>query len=252
MLQQAKALADAGNHAQAIELYKNYLTKDPTGNPATYYYLGKSLFETGDDGGAEQALHKALELNKDMKGAHFYLGNIALKEENADQAVAEYEQELKLSADTWALLYNLGQAYSKAGKDDQALAVLDKAATIDPSKPDAMMLMASIYEKRKDTAKAQEMYEKVRAIDPRNAAILFYNVGVKAWNENRAQDAAQAFKKSIEIDPNYPQSHRELARALMGVQDFQGALGQFQEYLKLNPNAPDSKEIKDNIALLKK
>jgi tRNA isopentenyl-2-thiomethyl-A-37 hydroxylase MiaE len=38
----------------------------------------------------------------------------------------------------------------------------------------------------------------------------------------------------------------------MGSQDFAGALKHFQEYLKLNPKAPDAKEIQERIALLKK
>src|SRR5262249_12233284 len=57
-LKKAKELADAGQHAEAIQLYKEFLTKDPTGNPAVYYYLGKSLYQTGDDASAEQAFKK--------------------------------------------------------------------------------------------------------------------------------------------------------------------------------------------------
>jgi tetratricopeptide (TPR) repeat protein len=251
-LQKAKSLAEAGNHPQAIELYRAFLTKDPTGNPAVYYYLGKSLFESGDDGAAAQAFAKGLELKPDMKGAHFYLGNLSLRQEDAAGAAAEYEKELALSPDSENVLYNLGQAQVKVGKFDEAIAALDKAIAINPQKPEPLMLLASAYEQKGDKAKADEIYQKVAAIDPRNAAILFYNVGVKAWNENRGKDATQAYQKAVEIDPNYAQAHRELARALMSQQDFKGALVHFQEYLKLEPKAPDAKEIQDNIALLKK
>ena len=124
--------------------------------------------------------------------------------------------------------------------------------SIDPSKTEAYLQAASIYEKRKDTPKANEMYQKVIALDPKNAAVSFFNIGVHAWNENRTKDATQAFKKAVEIDPSYAVAHRELARALMGSQDFDGALKHFQEYLKLSPQASDRKEIQDTIALLKK
>jgi tetratricopeptide (TPR) repeat protein len=251
-LQKAKSLADAGNHPQAIELYKSFLAKDPTGNPAVYYYLGKSLFESGDDGAAAQSFAKGLELKPDMKGAHFYLGNLSLRQEDAAGAAVEYEKELALSPDSETVLYNLGQAYTKAGNPDKAIVALDKAVAINPQKPETLMLLASAYEAKGDKAKANEVYQQVAAIDPRNAAILFYNVGVKAWNENRGKDATQAYQKAVEIDPNYAQAHRELARALMAQQDFKGALVHFQEYLKLEPKAPDMKEIQDNIALLKK
>jgi tetratricopeptide (TPR) repeat protein len=251
-LQKAKSLADAGNHPQAIELYKAFLAKDPTGNPAVYYYLGKSLFETGDDGAAAQAFAKGLELKPDMKGAHFFLGNLSLRQEDAEGAAAEYQKELALSPDSDTVLYNLGQALIKSGKYDEAITALDKASSINPQKPEPLMALASAYAQKGDKAKSDEMYQKVAAIDPRNAAILFYNVGVKAWNENRGKDATQAYQKAVEIDPNYAQAHRELGRALMAQQDFKGALAHFQEYLKLEPKAADAKEIQDNIALLKK
>jgi superkiller protein 3 len=95
------------------------------------------------------------------------------------------------------------------------------------------------------------MYQKVIAVDPGNAASVFYNLGVHAWNENKDKEAAQAFKKAIEIDPKYAPAHKELARTLTKLQDFEGAVQHYQEYLKLNPQAPDAKEIRDTIALLK-
>jgi tetratricopeptide (TPR) repeat protein len=251
-LQKAKSLADAGNHAQAIEGYKAFLAKDPTSNPAVYYYLGKSLFETGDDAAAAAAFSKGLELKPDMKGAHFFLGNLSLRQEDPAGAAVEYQKELALSPDSDTVLYNLGQAQIKNGKFDEAIAALEKASTINPQKPEPLMALASAYEAKGDKVKSDEMYQKVAAIDPRNAAILFYNIGVKAWNENRGKDATRAYQKAVEIDPNYAQAHRELARALMATQDFKGALAHFQEYLKLEPKAADAKEIQDNIALLKK
>jgi len=259
-LRQAKQLADAGRHPEAVEMYRAFLSKDPTGNPAVYYYLGKSLYEMRDDTGAEAAFRKGLEIKPDMKGAHFFLGNLYLRqaddpvEEQAAsaRAVGEYEQEARLSPDNDSVAYNLGLACIKAGQDDQALAALERAATLNPAKGEAYLKMASIYEKRKDGAKAQEMYQKFSAADPANAAVSFYNIGVIAWNENRPKDAIQYYRKALEMDAQYGVAHRELARALMSGQDFTGALKHFQEYLKLNPKAADAREIQDNIALLKR
>lgn len=250
-LEKAKSLGDAGRHGEAITLYQSYLVKDPTGNAAVYYYLGKSLFETGDDPGAEAAFRKGLELKGDMKGAHFFLGNVYLRQDRAADAAAQFEQELVLSPDSANVHFKLGEAYDKAGDHEKALAALDKAAILDPSKPDALMLMASIYDEQGDKAKRDETYDKVKAVDPKNAAILFYNIGAEARNQNRPKEAVRAFRKSIEIDPTYPASHRELGYACMAVQDFSGALQAFQDYLRLDPKAPDAKEIRDTIALLK-
>jgi tetratricopeptide (TPR) repeat protein len=253
-LTQAKSLADAGNHTQAIEIYRGYLAKDPTGIPSVYYYLGKSLFVTGDTSNATLAFKKGLELKPDMKGAHFYLGNAALKDDDAAGALKEYEEELKLSSDSQPVLSQLAQAAAQTGDLDKAIGALDRAVALDPQKPEVLMQLASVYEQKGDKAKADETYQKVAAIDPHNAAVLFYNVGVKAWNQNppRSKEATSAYKKAIEIDPTYAQAHRELAKVMMAQQDFKGALQHFQEYLKLSPSAPDAREIQDSIALLKK
>ena len=251
-LTKAKQLADAGRHQEAVELYRVYLTKDPAGNPAVYYYLGKSLFEAGDDAAAEQAFRKASELKPDMKYAHFFLGNIHLRGERFTEAAAEYEKETALAPDNDRVWFQLGQAYARAGEDDKALASLEKSSAIDPSKSDSYMEMAAIHEKRKDRAKADEAYQKVIALDPKNAATSFFNIGVHAWNENHDREAAQAFRKAIEVDPSYAAAHRELARTLTRMQDFEGAVKHYEQYLKLSPSAPDAKEIKEMIVALKR
>jgi tetratricopeptide (TPR) repeat protein len=251
-LTKAKQLADAGNHAQAIELYRAFLAKDPTGNPPAYYYLGKSLFATKDYQGAAQAFSKALELQPKMVNAHAYLGNVALQDDDAATAVKEYEQEVVLQPDSDKVLYNLGKAYAKSAQPEKALEVVERATTINPSNAEALMFLGTLYDEKGDKAKAEEAYQKVAAINPHDAATLFYNVGVKAWNDNLPKEAIQAYNKALAIDPTYAQSHRELGKALMAQQDFQGAIKQFEEYLRLSPSAPDQKEIKDTIALLKK
>jgi tetratricopeptide (TPR) repeat protein len=263
LLQTAKQYTDAGRHEEAIALYREYLVKDPSGNPAAYYYLGKSLFESEDDISAELAFKKGLELKPDMKGASFYLGNVYLRLERFSEAIASFEKERDLSPDSDSVHYNLGMAYAESGQEDLAMASFEQAALLNPDKPEAFMQMAAIHEERAEAAgtdgvtrqeemtKAEEMYQKVVGVDPRNAAISFYNIGARAWNQNRNKEAAQAFRKSIEIDSTYAEAHRELARALMGIQDFEGAVKHFEEYLRLKPGAADAREIRNNIALLR-
>lgn len=258
-LEKAKALTDAGRHEEAVAMYRAYLAKDPKGNPAVYYYLGKSLFESGDDPAAERAFEEGLVLNPQMKGAHFYLGNIHLRrsedplEEQAEaaKAIQQFEIETGLTPGSDSVAYNLGLAYAKASQDDKALAAFERAVMLNPQRSEAYLKMASIHEHRKDTAKAEEMYQKFSAADPTNAAVSLYNIGVIAWNENRSKDAVQYFRKAVTIDPKYALAHRELGNALMASQDFSGALKHFQEYLKLNPKAADAHEIQKSIALLK-
>src|SRR5260221_227881 len=190
---------------------------------------------------------------------------VMAKEAEFNAAVADERKKKKalaLPPDSDSVYYNRGKAYEQSGNDAKALETLEKAATLNTTKPEPLMQMAAIYEKQRDAAqtppdksaaaaKAGAVYDRIKAIDPKNAAILFFNVGAKAKNENRMKEAVQAFQKSVEIDPTYASGHRELGYALIGTQDFAGAIKQFQEYLKLTPAAPDAKDIQKTIAAIK-
>ncbi|MGH9748659.1 MAG: tetratricopeptide repeat protein [Candidatus Polarisedimenticolia bacterium] len=259
LLERAQGLVAAGKHAEAVEVFRQFVAKDPKGNPPVYYHLGKSLFLAGDDQAAEKAFLEGLALKPDMRGVHFYLGNLHLKrsedpvEEQAEAARAaeEFGKELELTPDNDTVHYHLGLALLKAGRDDQALAAFEQAVLLNPQRSEAYLKMAAGYEKRKDTAKAEEMYQKFSAADPSRAAESLYNIGVIAWNENRTKDAVQYFGRAAQLDPQYALAHRELGYALMRQQDFKGALKHFQEYLRLNPKASDAKQIEESIALLR-
>ena len=261
-LEQAQAHTNAGRHSEAIPIYRQYLAKDPKGLPPVFYYLGKSLFETGDDISAEQAFKRGLQLSPDMKRANLFLGRIYLRQERFQEAIPALEKERDMSPESDAAYFYLGMAYVEMERYDEALEAFEQAALLNPAESATFMEMAAIYERRAadagdavsredHMAAAEEMYQKVIGIDPRNAAISFYNIGAKAWNDNRGKEAAQAFRKAIDIDSSYAEAHRELARALMGIQDFDGAVSHFEQYLRLKPGAPDAQEIQDNIALLK-
>jgi tetratricopeptide (TPR) repeat protein len=259
LLERAQGLVAAGKHAEAVEAFRQFIAKDPKGNPPVYYHLGKSLFLAGDDQAAEKAFQEGLALKPDMKGVHFYLGNIHLKRSEdpveeqaaAGRAAEEFRKELELTPDNDTVHYNLGVALLKAGQEDQALAAFEQAVLLNPQRSEAYLKMAAAYEKRKDTGKAEEMYQKFSAADPARAAESLYNIGVIAWNENRTKDAVQYFGRAAQLDPQYALAHRELGYALMKQQDFKGALKHFQEYLRLNPKASDAKQIEESIALLK-
>src|SRR5437867_6803923 len=115
----AKELADPARNVEANEGYKADLAKDPTGNPAVYFYLGKSLFETGDDSGAAQAFSKGVELKPDMKWAHFFLGNVHLRQERFKEAAEECEKEITRQPDFEKVWFQLAKAYLLCGEDSR-------------------------------------------------------------------------------------------------------------------------------------
>ena len=115
--------------------------------------------------------------------------------------------------------------------------------------------MADLYNRNKQPKKAEEALNKVVALDPGNAHRTFYNLGVVIENRDDATEAdhrkaVEAFRKAIDLKPNYALAHRDLGFALLRLGDLAGARKEFQKYVDLEPRAKDAADIKATIKSL--
>lgn len=68
----------------------------------------------------------------------------------------------------------------------------------------------------------------------------------------RSDRAVEEYRKAIVINPSHLYAHRNLAVVLafdLGYKE--QAVKEFEEYLRLSPNAPDAYQIREEIARLK-
>ena len=83
--------------------------------------------------------------------------------------------------------------------------------------PDDMSLLfteADLYLKLKKMDKFGELMEEAIKNDPNNP-ILYYNLGVVNYNENKYEDAKKYYKKAIELKPDYYDAHMNMAVAIL-------------------------------------
>ena len=62
--------------------------------------------------------------------------------------------------------------------------------------------------------------------------------------------ASEAFRKAIELKPNYALAHRDLGFAMLRLGDLAGARKEFQKYVDLEPRAKDAADINATIKSL--
>ena len=62
----------------------------------------------------------------------------------------------------------------------------------------------------------------------------------------------EAFRKAIDLKPDYPAPHRELAYSLLRTGDADGARRELESYLKLAPEAADAGEVQATVKSLSK
>ena len=138
----------------------------------------------------------------------------ATKDADLAKAAEAYQKAIAINADDSAYHNNYALVLAQQKKFDEAQAELTKAAQIDPA----------------------------------DAGKFYFNLGAVYVNTGNLEPAAAAFKKAIDLDPNYAEAYYQYGLSLMGKATIEngktvapaGTAEAFQKYLDLAPNGPNA------------
>ena len=236
-----------GDLDQAAAAYREGLEADPNRVEA-HYGLGKVLLRKDDLSGALASLKKAEELDPAKIGVEFYLAAVYHSLGQDKAAIEALEKERVNSPDNEQALVNLGTLYRDTKQYEKALGILDEVVRVNPENTDAYLAMADAYNQMKQPAKAEEIYKKILAKSPGQEDVIWYNIGVNAFNADRREAAAEAFRKSVDANPKNSDAHYWLANCLYGMGQNKEAAAHYRAYLKLEPKGGYAGDV---TALLK-
>ena len=130
---QARQLLLDNKESAALQLFRDQ-SKGPFATPAGSYVLAGTLYSSMDrPNDAERCLHKALELDPSVRGAHTSLGLLALQQDNLDKAENEFKAELAISPNDQSALAELGEIRYHQARWADAANLLSKSKTMVPS-----------------------------------------------------------------------------------------------------------------------
>jgi tetratricopeptide (TPR) repeat protein len=154
----------------------------------------------------------------------FNAGKDALAAKNYDGAIEAFQKGVEMDANQnviWANLADayVGQAAGKTGADQQAslekaLEAYSKAIALKPENAAYHNNYALTLAKAKKFDEAQAELNKAAQLDPPQAGRYYYNLGAVFVNNGQASAAEVAFKKSIEVNPDYADAQFQYATAL--------------------------------------
>lgn len=194
--------SEKGMLDKALDAFKSFSdrnTSDPSGYLERYrIFIKKSEFEKAD---AE--LMKIYTIYPKYPNLHFYKGALYSIMGNAQKAIDEYATELKNNPSNVVAQIAMGKELMKAGQPVQAINYFNKAMELAPKNPEAKAEGAYATYLLKNYPGSIALFNAAIRLDPGNA-LLYKRLGVTYRDSGDRINAAQAFRRYLELYPDAP------------------------------------------------
>ncbi len=205
-----------GEAARAAEFFSRALELQPADTP-TLIWLGEMYLNQDRPDQAEPLFLQALSRGPGSAAALSGAGHAALAKHDLRRAIDYLERALAAEPRALGLHYSLAEAYRGLGQLDRAGTHLERRGSGRPVPRDPLM----------------EAYEAVL-----HSPLTYETRGLRALERGQAREAADLFRKGLELVPDDPGLLHRLGTALFMAGDTAGAVQQFEQALRRAPEFP--------------
>ena len=251
---QALAKVRSGDLEESVDLFKKALDEKPDDWERRDVFA-KVLVKLDRQGEATIQANKAVQLAPDKAAPLVTLTDIYLARGLPDKAEESIGRAQKLEPDSTKVLERAASVAAGQGKLDEAITMSERILAAKPDNTEVLVSLAALYNRNKQPKKAEEALNRVVALDPANAHRTFYNLGLVIENRDDLTEAdhrkaIEAYRKAIDLKPDYAIAHRDLGLALLRTGDMMGARKELAKYVQIEPNAKDAADIKATVKSL--
>ncbi|MBI2838847.1 MAG: trypsin-like peptidase domain-containing protein [Acidobacteria bacterium] len=177
---------------------------------------GEFLFSMGNFDAAIPQFQEAARQNQRNGKARYMLGK-CYRRTNPNAALNELKAALALSPGMVDAHSELGHVYMALHDEDNAMAEFRRALEIEPKHVGSLVGMASVHLARKEFHRAQAVLEEaVRSGDDSTAYLYLGWVYTALYRED---EAFEALKKAVELNPDSIDAYKGLVTLYLGKQD---------------------------------
>jgi tetratricopeptide (TPR) repeat protein len=195
------------------------------------------------------------EAGRPVFTAYLNMGTVFFLKQDYSHAIEALRQALALRPNSWQGHYNLAEAlyasedYSGAEKEYRRVLELPSSQMVARARH---FLGLSLYKQRRIDEAVVEYRAAIEQSQGKYSE-AHYNLGIALLEKDQGQAAEQEFKLAIEQEQKpWPEAQYNLAQALEKQKRFSEAADAYDVYLKLAPNAPDAKKMRDYINYLRR
>jgi len=181
----------------------------------------------------------------------FKKGEEALRAKNADESVKHFQKAIKLY-DPYPQAYRmLGNAYLQNQKWPEAESALKRSIELEPGLAASYMDLGAVRNQTRNYAGAEEALKKGLELNPDSPGAK-YELAKTYWSLGRWQDAAPLAADAVKALPDLAPAHVLLANIRLKQRDAAGALHEYQEYLRIEPQGAMAPQVREMVEKLQK
>jgi Flp pilus assembly protein TadD len=181
----------------------------------------------------------------------FNKGEEAMRVKNVDEGAKHFQKAIKLY-DAYPQAYRmLGDAFVEKQQWPEAETALKKSIELQPDLAPAYFDLGALRNQTKNYAGAEEALKKGLELTP-DAAVGKYELAKTYWAMGRWQDAAPLAADTVKAFPDLAAAHVLLANIRLKQRDAAGALHEYQEYLRIEPQGAMAPQVREMVERIQK
>jgi tetratricopeptide (TPR) repeat protein len=190
---------------------------------------------------------------KDARKAFEHGLQSLLKNKSAD-ATKDFEKAVLLYpkyAEAWL---NLGKLHEQQKSTEPARMAFEKAIAADPKLVPPYLELGLLYAGQNNWKQSGDILDQALKLDPVDFPQAWYASAVAHYNLLNYDAAEKSAREAVKLDPKHanPRASYLLGLILAEKKDYAGAATELTEYILLAPDAPDLKQVQDQLAKIER
>ena len=221
----ARALAESGQAARALDVYRRAAQRWPTDALLLHDLAVAAREAAGKTSGAAasalvdeavRADRAALVLSPNSAVAHNGLGLLAVDLNRPQDALKEFERAAAIDPNNASYSMNLGNARRALGDASGAEQAYRRALEVDPRATDAINGLGVLLVETKRPAEAIPLFERAIAAAP-DFQEARLNLGIALQESGQTARAADTYRQVLAAPPRYKREREAAAKLLAAI-----------------------------------
>ncbi|HXV77229.1 MAG TPA: tetratricopeptide repeat protein [Candidatus Polarisedimenticolaceae bacterium] len=176
-----------------------------------HYLLGLAAWKSSEPERAVEALERSAVLNPSSIRTYVNLARVRNEGGDYERALRDAERAVEIDPLHAGALYQKARTLANLGRNDEAVELLDEVIARDPGMGHAYNLLGLIgLREGRDRAALDALTLAAERLP--DVAFVHNNLGLALERSERAVEAAQAFRRAIELDAGHAAAAVSLAR----------------------------------------